>query len=541
MLVSASKEDDLLKAAEKGNLALVKKLIESKVNINARGKSGETALMRAAAFGHLAVVKFLLAAGADIDALTNNENTALTIAREAYNDEITKLLIEAHNRRKSPDRLRVSGAELLEVQEPQFVREMKEDIEVAMNRFPPRNTFFAFKNKHCATSIEPVGILYLFNAYSDQRRQIRVHNYSLNNESVEIIFTNPPGVTARTPLIKQYADIPAGAELITPIDFIFADLSPSKTYLLTATIRASDGYVHDTIEILLFMGGNELQIPYFDTRYDSSVRNENLISFLTPWAEVPYQDSLWGHSENTIDGITVRVRRFKNPIPFFSNFYQERYDLTSKVKQSSFSSSGTSDALHFEAIKDIMPLYASGNLGDGITCVLPLSDGNWWNYQVLQDGRKSELKFQIGEADTIFINGGYHHSWKFKLLNKDSSLVTEGEIVQANVAGAGADGSVYIYNPEEKRLMPLINQYLSLGEKLGSQIVMDISPHRHRDNYTRIVHLSDSSNTQVEKYASGIGLIYLKKGRTEMRLIDYSVQDQNCGTGLQMPNIDGKK
>jgi len=493
VVIYATLEDDLLSAAAKGDIKGVKRTLKNKVDINARGKFGETALMYAAANGYLEIAKVLLAAGADIDAMTNNGNTALSIALDSYNEEIARLIIGRHNERKPRERLKVSGAELLESYEPDLLREIREDIAIAMNRFPPRNVFFGSKNRHRVTTIEPVGVLYLFNPFSNRHRQIRIHNFGLNDESVEIVFRNAPGVAVKTPQIHQYAKVPAGAELSTPLEFAFSDLTPGKTYELTATIRASDGYVHDTIQVLIFMADGELAKPYFDERFDEPMSYQNQISYTSPWAEVPFQHALWDSGENTFRGITIRVHRFANPLQFYSNFHQERYNPIADFKLSTQLSVSTSNILDFARAKDLFPLYESGDLGDGITCLLPLSDGNWWHYQVQQDGKTSEVKLKINDPEVIITNDGYHLSWRFQWVSLDGNTVqSRGEIIQADAAAAGADGSVYFYLPEKKGLYPFINQYLSLGEKIDDLIVMDISPYAFKEKQTRVVHLSDN-------------------------------------------------
>ena len=72
--------DELIDAAEKGDLARVKELLAAKVDVNAMDKFGYFALDGASAQGHLEVVKALLAAGADVDEKNNQEIGALYVS-----------------------------------------------------------------------------------------------------------------------------------------------------------------------------------------------------------------------------------------------------------------------------------------------------------------------------------------------------------------------------------------------------------------------------------------------------------------------------
>ena len=75
-----SKPSNLIEAADKGNLRVVKKMIRKGADVNGRGKNKTTALHHAAQNGHADVVKVLLQNGAKVNAVTTDGRTALHIA-----------------------------------------------------------------------------------------------------------------------------------------------------------------------------------------------------------------------------------------------------------------------------------------------------------------------------------------------------------------------------------------------------------------------------------------------------------------------------
>ncbi len=91
---------ELFAAAQSGDAAQVKQLLDAGSDHAATNEAGETALMHAAHAGHLDAVKVLIAAGADVNAKSPQGWTA--IAKAAYNGEtehgyveITEVLHEA--------------------------------------------------------------------------------------------------------------------------------------------------------------------------------------------------------------------------------------------------------------------------------------------------------------------------------------------------------------------------------------------------------------------------------------------------------------
>jgi hypothetical protein len=89
---SSDDRSALLRAAEKGDLAIVTLLLDKGAHVNARSAAGETPLCAAAEYGHQDVLKYLLDHGADADRRTNDGKSALDFARAAENTAIVQLL-----------------------------------------------------------------------------------------------------------------------------------------------------------------------------------------------------------------------------------------------------------------------------------------------------------------------------------------------------------------------------------------------------------------------------------------------------------------
>ena len=70
-------ETALMDAAEEGHLVVVKRLLSAGADVNAQTDGGATPLMRAAESGQLDIVEALLAAGADVNHKSMGDQTAL--------------------------------------------------------------------------------------------------------------------------------------------------------------------------------------------------------------------------------------------------------------------------------------------------------------------------------------------------------------------------------------------------------------------------------------------------------------------------------
>ena len=85
--------DDLVTAAQAGDLAKVKKALGEGVDVNAKDH-GRTALIMAGVGGHIGIVEHLLASGADAGAKDHYGNTALTESATRGHQDIVSLLLK---------------------------------------------------------------------------------------------------------------------------------------------------------------------------------------------------------------------------------------------------------------------------------------------------------------------------------------------------------------------------------------------------------------------------------------------------------------
>ncbi len=94
----AGVNEDLLQGASEGNIALVKRSIEQRAELETRNAEGETALILASWYGSPEIVSLLLENGANINAQDNTGYTAIAKASSlgvGRHYEIVEILIQA--------------------------------------------------------------------------------------------------------------------------------------------------------------------------------------------------------------------------------------------------------------------------------------------------------------------------------------------------------------------------------------------------------------------------------------------------------------
>lgn len=96
--IEAGVNEDLLQGAQEGNVALVKRSIEQRADLDIKNTEGETPLILAAWYGSPEIVSLLLESGANINAQDNNGYTAIAKAASlgvGRHYEIVEILIQA--------------------------------------------------------------------------------------------------------------------------------------------------------------------------------------------------------------------------------------------------------------------------------------------------------------------------------------------------------------------------------------------------------------------------------------------------------------
>lgn len=96
--IPAARDQQLLAAVRRGDLAEITRLLELHATPRARDESGRTALHWAATKGRTELVRLLLTHSADINATDNQEWTALHCAAQTDNEEIVDMLMKAGSR-----------------------------------------------------------------------------------------------------------------------------------------------------------------------------------------------------------------------------------------------------------------------------------------------------------------------------------------------------------------------------------------------------------------------------------------------------------
>ncbi|TIA10262.1 hypothetical protein D6C81_08388 [Aureobasidium pullulans] len=84
----------LILAAQSGNIAVVKLLVERHADLEARTNNGETPLIAASIYGHVRVVQYLLEKGSNAEARTRGTFTALLFAANRDHPEVARTLLD---------------------------------------------------------------------------------------------------------------------------------------------------------------------------------------------------------------------------------------------------------------------------------------------------------------------------------------------------------------------------------------------------------------------------------------------------------------
>lgn len=87
------REQSLIAAAAKGDLAAVERLVHEGVSLDARDNRGRNALLAATHGNHVEVARVLIAAGADVNAKDDIEDSAFLYAGAEGRNEILKLTL----------------------------------------------------------------------------------------------------------------------------------------------------------------------------------------------------------------------------------------------------------------------------------------------------------------------------------------------------------------------------------------------------------------------------------------------------------------
>jgi ankyrin repeat protein len=99
-----SRDQALIAASDKGDLAAVERLVSEGANVKAKDRRGRTALLAATHGNHVAVARALIAAGSDVNAKDDIQDSAYLYAGAEGRTEILKMTLAAGADLKSTNR-----------------------------------------------------------------------------------------------------------------------------------------------------------------------------------------------------------------------------------------------------------------------------------------------------------------------------------------------------------------------------------------------------------------------------------------------------
>jgi ankyrin repeat protein len=167
----------LFDAASRGDLGVVKELLDDQTEVDERGRYGETPLMAAALAGKAAVAELLIAHGADTMARNEGGLTPLHAAAYSGSEEVAQLLLD-HGARLE-DSANVSGATpLIVASEENHVAVAKLLITHGANlSIPDRDGFTALTMAWMKKRTEMVRLLKLHGAKCQPVSILGTENY----------------------------------------------------------------------------------------------------------------------------------------------------------------------------------------------------------------------------------------------------------------------------------------------------------------------------------------------------------------------------
>lgn len=95
LAATAGADDTLINAAERGNTAEVKRLLDAGATVNSRAARGRNAVLAATQGGHAETAKLLIARGADVNAQDDISDSAFLLAGARGHTEIVRAALAA--------------------------------------------------------------------------------------------------------------------------------------------------------------------------------------------------------------------------------------------------------------------------------------------------------------------------------------------------------------------------------------------------------------------------------------------------------------